>query len=149
MHKEVGNNWVAAKELGMGQLEPFGEYEGQCIGVKGRIDGMAIEKWVATLEEYYDHPAHVVLAGPERIKSVAIVSGGAHSLLPQVAAQGIDCLVTGSFDEPVWWMAQEEKRHFIALGHFNTEKIGPRALARHLEEHLPIEVLFIEETNPF
>ena len=38
-HPEVGNNAVAARDLGLSRLEPFGDYAGASLGFKGELDG--------------------------------------------------------------------------------------------------------------
>lgn len=57
--------------------------------------------------------------------------------------------VTGNVDEPAWHLAHEEKINFFALGHAATEKVGPKAIMNHLKKTFNLDVLFIEENNPF
>jgi len=148
-HRDYGNNWTAARELGWKDLEPFGFYNGVPIGVKGSLKNVPREKFTKTLEKYYQHSAHSALGGKEVVHTAALISGGAHKSLIDAAAAGVDCFVTGSFDEPVWHQAFEEKINFFALGHSNTEKVGPRALGEHLEEYFGIPCQFLDIPNPF
>jgi len=148
-HAEVGNNFKAAQELGVTDLEPFGDFGGVKIGVKGRVKPRAIELFVAELEAYYDHRAHVALGGKKEISSVALISGGAYRSIAEAAQEGVDCFITGNFDEPAWAMAHEKKINFMALGHSATEKIGPKALAQYLQAQLGTEALFLDIYNPF
>lgn len=148
-HEELGNNWPAAKALHWFDLEPFGLYQGMPIGVKGRVKPIERAKLQKELETFYDHPAQVVFAGPKVINSVALVSGGAHKLLADAAREEIDCLITGTTDEPVWHIAHEEKVNFMALGHAATEKIGVQLLGEHLAEEFSLTHRFIDEDNPF
>lgn len=147
-HVELGNNWKAAKDMGWKQLQPFGRVNGVPIGVRGVVD-YSREEFKKVLEGYYQHPAHCAWGGKERVHSVALISGGAHKQIGEAAAQGMDGYVTGSFDEPVWHTAHEEKINFYALGHSATERIGPQALAQHLEQKFRIPAIFIDEKNPF
>lgn len=149
LHREVGNNWSAARDWGWDQLEPFGDYSGKPIGVRGIFTERLIDDFVKELEEYYGHPAHVAAGGPHRVRSAALVSGGAHRLLTEAVAAGVDCFITGSFDEVQWNMAKEEKIHFIALGHSATERVGPKALGRHLQATFGLPVEFLDLPNPF
>jgi putative NIF3 family GTP cyclohydrolase 1 type 2 len=57
--------------------------------------------------------------------------------------------VTGSFDEPTWHQALEEKINFFALGHSATERVGPLALANYLQHSLNFPCQFIDIENPF
>lgn len=148
-HQEYGNNWGAAKEMGWKDLEPFGVYNGIPIGVKGKIKETSREKFAKDLEKYYEHCAHVAFGGKEKIKSVALISGGAYKSVLEASSEGIDCFITGNFDEPVWHQSFEEKINFYALGHSNTERVGPRRLAQHLEMHYRIPCGFIDIANPF
>lgn len=149
IHPEIGNNWKAAKEMGWFDLQPFGILNGVFIGVKGKILPITKEELKAQLEAYYNHPAAIAYGGPDMIESVALISGGAHKSILEAAQENINAYITGSFDEPVWHQAIEEKIHFYALGHSATERVGPIALANHLCRALPIPCSFIDIENPF
>ena len=148
-HEEFGNNWRVAKDLGWSSLEPFGEFDGTCIGVRGVVNSVGRDQIAADLADYYDHPGQFVKGGPESIDTIACVSGGAHRLLLNAAKEGIDCFITGTVDEPVWSWGHEEGINFMAFGHSATERVGPRALGKHLEEIFKIPVTFIDVYNPF
>ncbi|NGX60873.1 MAG: hypothetical protein K940chlam9_00347 [Chlamydiae bacterium] len=148
-HLEVGNNWKAARDLGWENLAPFGLFNGIKIGVRGEIPLQSIDSFVAKVEEYYDHKSARALFGKERISKVALVSGGAYTELSAAAAEGIDCFITGNYDEPAWGIAYEEKVHFLALGHAATEKVGPKALAAALQEKWGLDAFFLDIHNPF
>ncbi len=149
IHRKVGNNWAAAAEMGWRDLAPFGVLDKMAIGVRGKIAPCEREAFADLLEKYYGHPAACAFGGRQKIETVALVSGGAHKLIVEAAKEGIDAFITGSFDEPVWHLAFEEKINFFALGHSATERVGPIALANYLREALKIETLFIDVPNPF
>lgn len=147
-HAEVGNNAAAARALGLGGLEPFGDYHGMKIGVKGRLPRPeAREAFVARLEAYYGHRALVVPGGPEEVRAVGVVSGGAAKEAPQAAAAGLDFYVTGEPGEPTTYLCRELGLNFAALGHYATERVGVRALMEHLGETLGVETVFLELEN--
>lgn len=148
-HKEVGNNWKAARDLGWENLEEFGLYNGQYIGVRGSFPPKNRDQLKKELETYYGHQAHVAPGGKEIISQAALISGGAYRSLGEAAAAEIDCFVTGNFDEPAWAQAFEEKTNFFALGHYATEVVGPKALGLHLQEVFGLQVEFIDLPNPF
>jgi dinuclear metal center YbgI/SA1388 family protein len=148
-HQVYGNNWRAAIELGWENLEPFGIYKGIPIGVKGSFAAISRKDFTEELQNYYDHSAHVAAGGPEMVKSAALISGGAYRSLTEAALAGVDCFITGNFDEPAWHQAFEEKINFFALGHSNTEKIGPKSLGQHLSEQFLLPCDFIDVMNPF
>ncbi len=148
-HREVGNNWKAAYDLKWESLEPFGEFNGTEIGVKARFAKQPIESFISQLEAYYGHEAVKALGGKQTVESAALISGGAYKEIGAAAAAGVDCFITGNFDEPAWGAAHEEGIHFLALGHSATEKVGPQALAIYIREELGIACQFIDIENPF
>jgi dinuclear metal center YbgI/SA1388 family protein len=148
-HSEVGNNWCAARELGWLNLEPFGEFNGTSVGVKGTFPAQEVLKFQGKLEAYYGHPAAVALGGKKEISSGSLISGGAYKELGAAARAGVDCFITGNFDEPAWSIAHEEGIHFFALGHAATEKVGPKALASYIQKTYGIAAHFLDVPNPF
>lgn len=147
-HQELGNNWGAARDLSWSELETFGSFNGMSIGVKGRVSSLPIEVLVQELEDYYGVEAKVA-KGSGSVQSLGLISGGAHWSLEEAIAEGLDAFITGSYDEPIWNMAKESGVHFIALGHSASERIGPKKMAKYLQESLKLETRFIEDDNPF
>ena len=146
--QQIGNNWKAAINLGWENLEPFYQLSGMFIGVKGKVPKQTREKFKQRLEAYYGHPAATAFGGGEEIASAALISGGAYKQIQDASAHGIDCFITGNYDEPAWPLAFEEKINFFALGHAATERVGPRALAEQLKK-LQYESVFLPDDNPF
>lgn len=149
MHLEIGNNWKAAIDMGWTNLQPFCLFNGVPIGVKGEIAEHSREELKSALEKYYEHPAHCAWGGPSKIRTIGLVSGGAHKSILDAAKEELDAFVTGSFDEPIWYQAVEEKINFFALGHAATERIGPKALSNYIEKTLLVSCSFIDIQNPF
>ena len=147
-HAEVGNNAVAARALGLVELTSFCEYHGTPIGWRGRL-GKPVQArtFVRRLESYYGHKAHAVLAGPDKISSVGIVSGGAAREAEQAVVLGLDAYVTGESGEPATFLCREARMHFAALGHYATERVGVRALGEHLKRTLGLDTIFIDVEN--
>ncbi|MFN0065704.1 MAG: Nif3-like dinuclear metal center hexameric protein [Chlamydiales bacterium] len=143
-HREIGNNWHAAERLGWKELEPFEQ-----IGVKGTFSPLPIDQFVEILEDFYEHKATVALGGKKEVSSAALISGGAYRTLLDAVREGIDCFITGNFDEPAWSWAMEENMHFLAMGHSASERIGPRALAQYVERSCQIDCSFLDVANPF
>ena len=148
-HPAIGNNWRAAYEMGWTDLQPFCNVNGVLIGVKGMTNSLTPQELKTKLEEYYGHPATCALGGPEMIRSIALVSGGAHKSLGEAKQAEVDAFVTGSFDEPAWSEAFEMGIHFYAMGHSATERIGPIAMANYLAKELSLPCTFLDIRNPF
>lgn len=149
MHPEIGNNWAAAKDLGWKDLQPFGYMGGVPIGVKGSFPQVSRDSFQSSLEHYYGHSAAVAPGGKERVSSAALISGGAYRSITDACQAGVDCFVTGNFDEPAWHIAFEEKINFFALGHFATERVGPIALGKRIVRDLGLLCEWIDQPNPF
>lgn len=147
-HQQLGNSWKAAIDLQWSDLQEFGSYS-PALGVMGRFTPINLKQFKQTLSEYYNAP---ILAsaegGPHNISSAAIMSGGAYKELAAAAKSGVDCFITGNFDEPAWSIAHESGMHFFALGHTATEKIGVKALSQHLSEQGFFSI-FLDTNNPF
>lgn len=152
-HRVVGNNWKAAKDLGWEGLEPFGNNKAKKIGVKGHFPPQSQETFMRSLESYYGHRAHHApssSSGEEKnIASAALISGAAHMSIREAVEEGLDAFITGSFDEPVWHIACEEKIDFFALGHSASEEVGVKALGEKISEIFSIPGFFIHSPNPF
>lgn len=146
-HPVVGHNACLMRALNAQRVQPFGNYHGVDIGYCGWVSA-PLAQLVTTLENFCQTKARVLAFGPEQIKTVAVVSGGAHSLLPQAIAQKIDVYITGVLDEPVQEWCREGGIHCIALGHYNSEKPGILALKELVKKHFAnLETQFIDIPN--
>ena len=100
------------------------------------------------MEEYCQAQGRLLAFGPQRIRSVGIVSGGGWSMLPQAAEQKLDLYVTGSLEEQVQEWCREAGLNCLALGHYNSEKPGVLALMELTRRQFNIETEFIDVPNP-
>ncbi len=148
-HPEVGNNAPALKDLGARDLEKFGDYKGMKIGFKGRLpEPMARDAFLAKLENYYDRkPAVVVPGGPDPIRTIGLVSGGAAREAQQAVDEGLDIYVTGEPGEPTTYLCREAGLNFAAMGHYATERVGVIRLAAHLKEKFGLKIHFMDVEN--
>ncbi len=146
-HPVVGHNACLMRALNAERVQPFGTYHGVEIGYSGFVN-QPLEQVVKTLENLCQTKAQVLPFGPEQIKRIAVVSGGAHSLLPQAIESKIDLYITGVLDEPVQEWCREGNIHCIALGHYNSEKPGVWALQDLVAKHFSgVETQFIDVPN--
>ena len=146
-HPVVGHNACLMRAINAQCIQPFGTYHGVELGFGGQVD-QPLNKLVETLENFCQTKAQVLAFGPEQIHRVAVVSGGAHSLLPQAIDQHFDLYVTGVLDEPVQEWCREGKINCVALGHYNSEKSGIMALKELVTKHFAdIETQFIDVPN--
>jgi dinuclear metal center YbgI/SA1388 family protein len=144
-HPVVGNNAVLARLLDVGELEPFGEWDGRPIGVRGRLAAPAEPaELAARLEALLGARAEVLAFGGGPIERLAIVSGDASELVPDAAAAGLDALVTGETRHQAWHPAREHRLHVLFAGHYATETLGVRALGDHLAERFGVRSVFLD-----
>ena len=141
-HPEIGNNAILARGLGLEKLERVLEW-----GFGGHV-GVGLDELAARLERATGQKPHVFDGGPERIDRVAVITGGAARLFPQIAALGYDAFVTGEPAEPTLHAARELGTHFLAGGHYATETFGIKALAEKLAERFDLEWEFLDLPNP-
>jgi dinuclear metal center YbgI/SA1388 family protein len=144
-HPEVGNNALLARELGIEVEEAFRE-----IGFGGRFaEPPTIDELTTRIRELLDREPVVFPYGPERVRRIAIVSGGAAASVAEAAAAGYDAFLTGEADEPTMMSARELRIHFVAGGHYATETLGVQALAARLAERFGLDWEFVDLPNPF
>lgn len=149
-HPEVGNNALIGKALGAHALTPFALHEGEPIGRLAHFPGEGIEaqSLFAKVAELTARTPLVFDAGPDRIQSLAIVSGGGAGYFPDAVAAKADAFLTGEPAERVMTEARETDTHFIAAGHYATETFGVRRLGEDLATRFDLEHVFIDVANP-
>jgi len=145
MHPEVGNNAVLANLLSLDERLPFGEYHGTSIGVSGTLKTpLSIPEILMRILPDNSEPLAVIAAGKEKVRSVAIVSGGAPFEVFQTFGKGIDLFITGEPSHSIYHHVVENKLDFIAAGHYATEIWGVKAVAEKLAREKGIETVFID-----
>jgi dinuclear metal center YbgI/SA1388 family protein len=148
-HAELGNNILAARGLHLYSIEPFAQYEGRPIGFRGRYpEPLPVEELVARCEQLFGQAPLAFLSGPQEVSTVGIVSGGAQGEVHQAIAAGLDAYITGEASEWVMNIARDAGIHYLAAGHYATERLGIRALGEHLATRFGLEHEFIDVPNP-
>lgn len=148
-HPTLGNNALGAAALDLERVEPWGEHRGRAIGVRGLwAEGAPATKAVERIRAVYGGEPLAFLEGPEVVRTVGVISGGAQRDVFAAIADGLDMFVTGEASEFVLHAAREGGINFVAAGHHNTERLGIRALGEHVAEHFGIEHRFIDTPNP-
>lgn len=148
-HPELGNNALACRAFGLAELEPFALHEGLPIGFKGRFpEPIPAADLVSRCEEVYQQKPLAFPHGPDPVRTLGIVSGGAQRELHVAIGEGLDAYITGEVSEWVMNVSREAKVHYLAAGHYATERLGIRALGEHLRDKFGIEAEFIDVPNP-
>ncbi len=149
-HPTLGNNALLATGLGCDGHTPFGARRGRPIGVQGRFpgDGIPAAELFDRVARLTDREPLVFDAGPERVRSIGIISGSAAGSLSDAIADGLDAFLTGEPAEHAMADAREAGVHFIAAGHYATETFGIRRLGDLVAEHFGIAHTFVDIPNP-
>jgi dinuclear metal center YbgI/SA1388 family protein len=148
-NRDLGNNALLCRGLGFELGESFSTFGGQPIGVVGRSDnGIAPAELRARVEKLVGREPLMFDTGPERIRSIGIISGGASGQIHDAIALGLDAYLTGEPREPVMAEAREGGIHYIAAGHYATETLGVRRLGELVADRFGVEHEFIDVPNP-
>jgi dinuclear metal center YbgI/SA1388 family protein len=143
-HPEFGNNALLAKALG---IEPKERFAG--IGFGGPLrPPTEAQRFARRVSEKLGREPLVFPHGPDTVKRAAIVTGRGGRYFKDAAAAGYDLFLTGEAEEPALHLARELGVHYVAAGHYATERLGVQALAKTLAEHFGIEADYIELGNP-
>ncbi len=149
-HPEVGNAVTLARALGAAETTPAFPYRGQPTGALATFDPpVTPEDLRARLETRVSDRALHFPGGPDRVRTLGIVTGGAPRSVGEAAALGCDAFLTGEATEFSQADARELDLHFFAAGHHRTERFGVQALGARLMAAFPaVEVRYIEVDNP-
>ena len=138
-HPEVGNNIGIARHLGLTDVAPFGSYKGMKIGFRGKLAAPArLDDLVRRL------PGRTLPFGPELIRQVGVVSGGAPWEVLQAVEEGLDLYITGEASHGIYHHCLESRIHVIFAGHYQSESFGVKALSEKLARETGLETAYID-----
>lgn len=142
-HAELGNSVLLARALGLSGTEPFFEFKGYPIGVRAKVQ-MTRREVARRLEAALGGGPLVCGGGPDKVRQIGIITGGAGSEVAAVKALGIDTFITGEGPHWSYTLAEELGVNVLYGGHYATETFGVRALAAHLAEKFKLRWEFID-----
>ena len=150
-HNRLGNNVLLAAELGLTPSAGFARFQAIDIGVRGETDIDTAElasRADAFAATHGGALRTTPIAKGRRTKRWAICTGAGASAetLREAAEHGIDTLIVG---EGAHWTAVHAADNDLVIlyaGHYATETLGVRALARHMSERFSIPWIFLD--NP-
>lgn len=143
VHPEVGNNIVLARRLGIEVDGRFGEYRGHPLGYRGVLH-IRREALAARLDEILGARVTLVPGGPEQVRTVGVITGGAGGEVEAARAAGLDAFVTGEGSHHNSIDAVEGGVNLYLGGHYATEVWGVRALADHLSSEFGLPWTFLD-----
>jgi dinuclear metal center YbgI/SA1388 family protein len=145
-HREIGNNALLARQLGLKPSRQFLVRDGEAIGCIAD-EKIARATLRSKLEKLYSRVI-AIECGLITPGAVAFCSGAGNSAVPELAPAGVDTLVTGELREEWFNRAQEEKLNLYLCGHYETEVHGVKALAAELAKKYKLPWEFIATENP-
>lgn len=143
-HGDVGNNVQLARALGLSDLEPVGVYQGVHIGVAGTVNVGRDDLVQRLTGVLHVAPRCTLLFGPERVRKVAVITGGAGSSIGEMVDAGVDTFITGEGAHHTFFDAEELEINVIYGGHYATETFGVKALAAHVETQFGLPCEFFD-----
>jgi dinuclear metal center YbgI/SA1388 family protein len=144
LHPEVGNNVLLAKALGIEVDGGFGDYRGVQIGCMGRLE-IRREALTARLDDLLGTRIRLLPGGPERIRTVAVVTGAGSGNIGEAVAAGLDAFITGEGSHHTYFDAVEGGINVYYGGHYATETWGVRALAEHVAARFGLPWEFLDQ----
>jgi dinuclear metal center YbgI/SA1388 family protein len=147
-HPIYGNNACLAKAIGATPIGGFMKEGNKYIGLKLEFpEPISIDSLLEVLEKEVGIPNFTFLHGKQYVHKIALCTGSAPNQVEEVL-EWADVYITGEARENTQYLIQENNLHFIAAGHHQTERFGPRALGNHIAEKFGLKVEFIDIVNP-
>ncbi len=147
-HHELGNNVQLAKKLRLNNISGIITNSRYSEGAMGDAGGIAAGELSNRLEKLLGRKPLCLNFGAEEIGKVAIITGGAQGYFEKAVAEGADCFITGEASEYNYAQSKELGVHFIAAGHYQTERFGIIALGEKITKELGVPAEIIEFPNP-
>ncbi len=149
LHPTFGNNALLARELGLEPGATFGRYKGVEIGVMGETD-TATQTLLERLQAFAAQFRTTVVSTPfepaRRSRRWAIITGAGASpeSLDEVAERGVDTFIVGEGAHHTAVRAREQGLAIMYAGHYATETLGVRAIAKHVAGRFGLTTTFVD-----
>lgn len=145
-HREIGNNALLARELGVRILDWGLEYEGNTFAAI--CEGMSRETLRGKLRKLFPDTFKAIEFGSDNPEKIALLCGSGNTAVSALNSLGCDTLVCGELKQEYFTAAQEGHFNLYPCGHYATEKFGVCALAAELAEKFSLPWEFIETACP-
>ncbi|MFH1860139.1 MAG: Nif3-like dinuclear metal center hexameric protein [bacterium] len=150
IHPKVGNNAQLMNFFVTKKRETFGDYHGTEIGFLGILQrDTTLSDVVTRLDKALNTKCQSLSFGKEKIKTIAVVSGGAADLVTEAVNKKVDLFITGEPKLSSYYIAKEGKINVIFAGHYATETLGMQALSNVIHEQFSVECEFIDLPTGF
>lgn len=143
VHPVLGNNALLMNALGFEPSGSFMDYKGLKVGLTTEAM-ISLTELVRRVGEAVGGPVHVSPGGPEDIRKIGIVTGGAGAEVAICTREGIDTFITGEGPHWSYPLAEELGVNLLYAGHYATETFGVKALAERLGRVFGLATTFID-----
>ena len=143
VHPELGNNALMMKAMGFEVDGTFMPSKGIELGLVATVD-VGREDLVERVRKAVGGGVHLCPGGPERVKKLGLVTGGAGSEVAVAAAAGIDTFISGEGPHWSYPLAEELGINVLYAGHYATETFGVKALGTRLAADFGLASCFID-----
>ena len=143
IHPVIGNNACLVSSLELEKPEPFFEWKGILLGIRGRFAG-SLNQLVGEVGKVLGGEPHVCSAGSKEAGVVGVITGGSGSEVVAVRESGIDTFLTGEGPHWSYTEAEEIGMNMIYGGHYLTETGGVKAVADLLSGRFGLQTKFID-----
>ncbi len=152
-HVTMGNNAALAEAAGATEdRAPAFPHGGRDVGMVASLpEPHSFGAWVNGFERNLRSdclvdtgPFQVWPFGPKQVRSIGFVSGAGAYDVAAAIDMGLDCFVTGEVRESVYHQCKEAGIHFVAGGHYLTERMGTRRVGSWVARLMGLEHRFID-----
>ena len=145
-HAEFGNNVMLAKQLGLGDIQFFGEKN--MLAMVELNTPQTLKSVSLMIEHKLNRRPQVIGDLQKPIQRVALCTGAAQGYIEQALDAGADVYISGEISEQTVHVAIESGMSYISAGHHATERYGIQALGEHLAQKFALQHEFIDIDNP-
>ncbi len=144
-HPEFGNNAHIMKLLGVKQWKVLddGQY-GEILFVGKLKKSLKRDEFISLLNSLLNTSETSILAGPEKIEMIGVVSGAGSDDFKVAYENGARTFITGELREHNVWEAREMGVNLIGAGHYNTEVFGIKNLGDLAAKEFNIKAEFVD-----
>lgn len=143
VHPELGNNALLLRALGFESGGTFFDWKGTRLGLTAQVE-ISRDELRSRVSAAVGGAVHLCPGGPEAVRKIGLVTGGAGSEIALCAREGIDTFITGEGPHWSYPMAEELGINLMYAGHYATETFGVKALAGRLGLDFGLEWEFID-----
>ena len=143
VHPILGNNALMLKALGFSPDGTFFDWKGLQLGLTAEVD-LTRDDLRDKLAAVLGGDVHLCPGGPERVRRLGLVTGGAGSEVALGSAAGLDTFITGEGPHWSYPLAEELGINLFYGGHYATETFGVKALAAAVGRQFGVPWQFLD-----